>query len=315
MASQITSSRTLSTALPKDWAQRLERVPNARDLAEACPKIHAGRIFRSGSPAHATISDVRLVRSELKVQQMIDLRSAEERAEDKSWPVMLSNGIIKTYDDKGNLVKIAVDDHPELSDLKLEPIELHRLSLLERNRFVKSLVWKLPYQKLALAGIYKALGWQESMRDVIIPELNKGGLQLIYEILLETAGPDIAETLDLIADAAVKRHPQMIFCKLGKDRTGVLSALILSACGATDEEIITDYARSDGVNQIALGGLEKMKDVQGMDPKIFASAPPEAMEKLLQWSKERYGGLRGYMTSVGFDLEKQRKLCHSLTAS
>jgi hypothetical protein len=40
--------------------------------------------------------------------------------------------------------------------------------------------------------------------------------------------------------------------------------------------------RSDGVDQIALGGLEKERDMQGIDPHIFSRAPPQAMERLLK---------------------------------
>lgn len=34
-----------------------------------------------------------------------------------------------------------------------------------------------------------------------------------------------------------------MFCKLGKDRTGLLTMLILACCGATDAEIVSDYIR------------------------------------------------------------------------
>jgi protein tyrosine/serine phosphatase len=37
--------------------------------------------------------------------------------------------------------------------------------------------------------------------------------------------------------------PTMFFCKVGKDRTGLVAALILAACGASDAEIVSDYAR------------------------------------------------------------------------
>lgn len=68
--------------------------------------------------------------------------------------------------------------------------------------------------------------------------------------------------LQLMAEGAQARRPQLFFCKLGKDRTGLLAALVLSACGASEEEIVADYSRSDGVDAIALGGLEKDKDMQ-----------------------------------------------------
>ena len=40
--------------------------------------------------------------------------------------------------------------------------------------------------------------------------------------------------------------------------------------------------RSGGVQQVALGGLEKQGELKGMDEAVFSAAPPEAMRGLLQ---------------------------------
>jgi len=47
----------------------------------------------------------------------------------------------------------------------------------------------------------------------------------------------------VITEAAEAGEPLLFFCKIGKDRTGVLAALLLSCCGAKPEEIIADYHR------------------------------------------------------------------------
>lgn len=47
----------------------------------------------------------------------------------------------------------------------------------------------------------------------------------------------------MITEAAEAGEPLLFFCKIGKDRTGVLAALLLSCCGAKPEEIIADYHR------------------------------------------------------------------------
>lgn len=48
----------------------------------------------------------------------------------------------------------------------------------------------------------------------------------------------------VITEAAEAGEPLLFFCRVGKDRTGVLAALLLSCCGAKPEEIIADYHRS-----------------------------------------------------------------------
>ena len=330
---------------------RLENVNNARDFADATPNIApgalfvcwvvraaaaaaqshfphldmltspllptsspAGRIFRSGNPANGSLSDVQTLRQSLGIRQLFDFRSAEEQAEDTGWSLMLSNGVIKCYDVNGDLTQVTVDHNPQLGGLEdaLPRCDLHRLSLLERDRFVRALIWRLPMWKVAQALAYKVAGYHERMRDILVPEINRAGLYLVYSILLDTAAADIRRALELMAAAAEARSPQLIFCKLGKDRTGVMSALVLACCGASDAEIVADYARSDGVDQVALGGLEKMKDVEGMDKALFASAPPEAMRTTLRYAQERYGGLTNYMVSIGFGREAQAALAAAL---
>ena len=43
--------------------------------------------------------------------------------------------------------------------------------------------------------------------------------------------------------AAEQDRPVLTYCRLGKDRTGLMTAMVLATCGASEDEIITDYAR------------------------------------------------------------------------
>jgi hypothetical protein len=149
--------------------EHLENVHNARDFATASSKVAQGRIFRAGNPAHGTLNDVLLLREKLDVRQMVDFRSSDEHAEDKGWSLMLSNGTIKKYDADGNLTEVALDHHEDLQGVRLPYAELHQMSLLERNRFIRALLWRLPPSKVAWAIGYKILGWQDEMRDVLMP--------------------------------------------------------------------------------------------------------------------------------------------------
>lgn len=291
----------------------LTHILNARDLAEACPKIKPGRLFRSGSPAHASQEDVLVVRRDLQVQHMIDFRSADEHKEDTAWSLMLSNGIIKTYDAAGRVTEVAVDHNAALHGVDLQDISLHRISLMERNRVMRGMISKLPISTLLWAGFYKLTGNNDSMRDALVPEINRGGLLLIYQILVDTAQADIAKALQIMTAALEARQPCLFFCKLGKDRTGLMAALVLAVCGASEEEIVADYTRSGGVQQVALGGLEKQGELKGMDEAVFSAAPPEAMRGLLQYCKERWGGLRQFLAHIGFDRQQQERLAAALT--
>jgi hypothetical protein len=114
---------------------------------------------------------------------------------------------------------------------------------VEKRSFIWGLMRRLPLATLAAALAYRALGRHEAMRSVLVPQINAGGLPLVYEIVLDGAQPDLLRAVELVARAAAARQPLLLFCKLGKDRTGVVAALVLAACGADNDQIVADYAR------------------------------------------------------------------------
>lgn len=72
------------------------------------------------------------------------------------------------------------------------------------------------------------------------------------------------------------------------------------------------FCRSDGVDEVALGGMEKDKELQQLDRTLFSRAPPEVMQKTLAHLQGRYGGAKGYLDSIGFSQQQQERLARSL---
>jgi protein-tyrosine phosphatase len=94
----------------------------------------------------------------------------------------------------------------------------------------------------------------------------------------------------LAADGSL---PAVFHCSAGKDRTGVLSALILAFLGVPDETIVEDYALSAA----AMGHLlERLKaeypdsvdEVQRYAPAIL-QVLPGSMEEFLASLRAEYG--------------------------
>lgn len=52
-----------------------------------------------------------------------------------------------------------------------------------------------------------------------------------------------AQVLMLCSDP--QNHPVLFHCSSGKDRTGLIAALIQSVCGVSEEEILDSYADSE----------------------------------------------------------------------
>lgn len=68
-----------------------------------------------------------------------------------------------------------------------------------------------------------------------------GVLEDVYESLLLTRGDELVAVVAAIADST---DPVLVHCAAGKDRTGLVVALLLLAAGATEDEVLADYALS-----------------------------------------------------------------------
>ena len=73
------------------------------------------------------------------------------------------------------------------------------------------------------------------------------------------------DSLEIIAER--KNHPLVFHCSAGKDRTGVLAAMVLTAMGMIDEDIVQDYALSAPF-------MPEIRDRMTSDPET----PPEVKE-------------------------------------
>jgi protein-tyrosine phosphatase len=97
--------------------------------------------------------------------------------------------------------------------------------------------------------------------------------------------------------------PGVFHCAAGKDRTGLLAALLLGALGVADDVIVADYA-------LTRAGMERMRRwAETTSPELYASwqtmpavhaaAEPEAMARVLADIHAAHGALRDYVRSLG----------------
>jgi protein tyrosine/serine phosphatase len=196
--------------------------------------------------------------------------------------------------------------------------ERHFVSLMNEFKYVRGTVTKLRKRDIAKA-LFKAPGaflskriWN-SLKKPFITEINSGGLIMLTELLLRFGAPGIKYVLDLCAES--DRYPVAFYCTAGKDRTGMITAIILSICGVEPEDIVEDYSLSANVyaemndHQAMVGALSQ----RALDPKTFLGAPPEVMADTLISIKENYGSVEGYCDFIGFGPEQREKLKKALT--
>jgi protein tyrosine/serine phosphatase len=121
---------------------------------------------------------------------------------------------------------------------------------------------------------------------------------------LENRPGEVAAALRSIATAP---GAAIVHCAAGKDRTGVIIALALTAAGVEPEAIVADYAASNDRLEAIIGRLSRSKMYGGGVTKIpiKAHAPrAETMKAFLEQLDARYGGLEAWAATYGFTADE-----------
>ena len=123
----------------------------------------------------------------------------------------------------------------------------------------------------------------------------------VYLEFLERRRPQFAEAFVAVADAP--EGTVVVHCHGGKDRTGLVVALLLRVVGVDVEAIVADYALS-GPNlseRTSAWVAETDDELERERRRRIGSAPAEAMVAVLEELERRYGSVREYLDAAGVD--------------
>lgn len=138
-------------------------------------------------------------------------------------------------------------------------------------------------------------------------------LAAVYRHMIDDRGAAIAEAVGrLSAEGAL---PGLIHCSAGKDRTGLVVALLLDVLGVPDEIIAADYAMSadylDADTAQVMNRIRAISGGQRMDLGLLGS-PPELIRAALARVRDHAGSAAGYLTRHGLALDAIDRLRRGL---
>jgi protein-tyrosine phosphatase len=122
----------------------------------------------------------------------------------------------------------------------------------------------------------------------------------LYVGMLAQSRHQIARVLDAVAGAAPE-GPVLVHCAFGKDRAGLVTALILAALGVQPEYIVADYVRSDAPAQrrraVLLSAPLTGDPPIAHLPEALFRASAETIETLLDRVLAEHGSLASWVDS------------------
>jgi protein-tyrosine phosphatase len=137
-------------------------------------------------------------------------------------------------------------------------------------------------------------------------------LAAIYRYMIDDCGAAIAEAVGRLG--ANDALPGLIHCTAGKDRTGLVAAIVLAVIGVPDDIVAADYAMSGNdldpgtataISQIrAVSGVGRWLDLGSL------GAQPRVIHEALAHIRARAGTVAGYLLQNGLtprDIETLRR--------
>jgi len=131
-----------------------------------------------------------------------------------------------------------------------------------------------------------------------VPE-QRFDLASMYERIATGSGSRIGEVLAILSRPGTL--PGVVYCTGGKDRTGVVVAVVLGLVGVPDDEIVADYARSSGRMRSIFqrfGDAFEPGELATV-PDDFFEAPTEIMHTFLGQLRQQFGSLEAYTATLG----------------
>jgi protein-tyrosine phosphatase len=177
--------------------------------------------------------------------------------------------------------------------------------------FLRGLDW-VSYHRSPTFNEQVAFGAKAGSRRPPITSFVRWGEKYIE--MTEDCGEWIRNTLELLAEC---EGAVMFNCTTGKDRTGIISALLLGLAGVSDEDIIADYCVSEVYlrpvyEELRVEFLKMFPSESAELTDPFFKTDPENMASLLRHINTKYGGVRAFTAACGLSTVAADKLHNQL---
>jgi protein-tyrosine phosphatase len=136
-------------------------------------------------------------------------------------------------------------------------------------------------------------------------------IEALYHDMVERGGQQMVRAVKAVA-SHIEDGPVLVHCAAGKDRTGILVALIQAAIGVPLASIVEEYALSDEPTRARRRELisNPLPDDPpvSMSPDFLWTAPAETMALFATRAIETYGSLEAWPVALGVPADAVARL-------
>ncbi|MBR0151935.1 MAG: tyrosine-protein phosphatase [Synergistaceae bacterium] len=250
-----------STTQTQSQSINLEGVGNARELGGYVGyngrAVKHGVILRTADLSHATSNDIQRLQDVYHLATVIDLRMNME---------------------------IAQAPDPEIPGV----VNIH-CGIMDEEATMKRIQETAPADKV----------------ELLINAVKSGVVndKLYITFLSGDQGKEGYSRMFKELEALPEGKSLLFHCTQGKDRTGCAAMLILSALGVDEDTIMADYVLTNTFNAKLIESERKMLEERGYRGeeleaimKAMDEVDPQYMINALEWMKENYSSVAGYIT-------------------
>ncbi|KAI9885900.1 MAG: DNA repair protein rad50 [Watsoniomyces obsoletus] len=264
------------------------------DEGENFRMLVEGMLFRSARLDDASMGDRRRLQDEYKLKTVIDLRTTSEHIKQGK-----RHGLTAT----GSSVGASNDGGAQ--ELKIPELAYEEININGGN-FERALFWQLSiWNRVKLLSLMWTGYRMEAIGILGREVLQRRGLAGLGTDTIDHAGAEIARIVEILADAS--KYPILVHCTQGKDRTGLVVALVLFLLKVPLDAIRHDYGLS-GL-ELRVERDERVQEIReiGLTDE-FADAPSDWIDRIHEHIQQRYMSVSAYLESVGVGLDTQQRV-------
>jgi protein-tyrosine phosphatase len=126
-------------------------------------------------------------------------------------------------------------------------------------------------------------------------------LETLYLTALEVGAAEFITALEHLTGP--EALPALVHCTAGKDRTGLLIALVLCLLGVDEETVAADYALTEAAysaeRRAEMFARAEAVGVAAQRVALMIGSPPETLASVLTRMRAKYGSIEAYLLAHG----------------